>query len=59
MSDFPMSLKNLSDVSVLDAPADKAPHLVDWRKRHFGKAFAVAFPKTTLAVAEIVRLCAA
>ncbi|WP_439495763.1 FAD-binding oxidoreductase [Bosea sp. (in: a-proteobacteria)] len=33
-------------------------HLVDWRKRHFGKALAVAFPASTAAVAQIVKLCA-
>ena len=38
---------------------DMVPFVVDWRKRWFGKAVAVAQPDTTEDVAKIVRWCAA
>lgn len=38
--------------------ADMAPFVVDWRKRWFGKAVAVAQPDTTEDVATVVRWCA-
>ena len=44
---------------VLTQDQDKAPYLTDWRKRYVGKALAVLLPKTTLEVANIVKLCAA
>ena len=44
---------------VLIQDQDKAPYLTDWRKRYVGKALAVLLPKTTLEVANIVKLCAA
>lgn len=43
---------------VLTQDQDKAPYLTDWRKRYVGKALAVLLPKTTLEVANIVKLCA-
>lgn len=44
---------------VLTQDQDKAPYLTDWRKRYVGKALAVLLPKTTIEVANIVKLCAA
>ena len=39
--------------------ADKAPYLLDWRKRYQGAALAVAEPDTVHDVAAVVRWCAA
>lgn len=36
---------------------DKSPYLTDWRKRFTGKALAVALPKSSKEVAQIVKLC--
>ena len=44
---------------VLTQDQDKVPYLTDWRKRYVGKALAVLLPKTTIEVANIVKLCAA
>jgi FAD/FMN-containing dehydrogenase len=43
----------------LDAPADVAPHLVDFRKLYHGAAPLVARPDTVERVAAVVRICAA
>ncbi len=39
--------------------ADKAPYLLDWRKRYQGAALAVAEPDSAQDVAAVVRWCAA
>ena len=56
-------IKQFSDILgkeyVLTQDQDKAPYLTDWRKRYVGKALAVLLPKTTIEVANIVKLCAA
>jgi FAD/FMN-containing dehydrogenase len=39
--------------------ADKAPYLLDWRKRYQGAALAVAEPDSAADVAAVVRWCAA
>jgi FAD/FMN-containing dehydrogenase len=39
--------------------ADKAPYLLDWRKRYQGAALAVAEPDTVQDVAAVMRWCAA
>jgi FAD/FMN-containing dehydrogenase len=44
---------------VLTDPADMAPFLLDWRKRHLGRARAVVQPQDTEQVARLVRWCAA
>lgn len=49
----------LGEKYVLTQDQDKAPYLTDWRKRYVGKALAVLLPKTTIEVANIVKLCAA
>jgi FAD/FMN-containing dehydrogenase len=55
---FLSELRTVPDTAITDVPAEMEAHLVDWRKRHFGKALAVAFPASTAAVAQIVKLCA-
>jgi FAD/FMN-containing dehydrogenase len=42
---------------LLTDPADKAPYLLDYRKRWTGAALAVALPDSTQDVASIVRWC--
>ena len=44
---------------LLDAAADMAPFLTDWRKRYVGRALAVVQPDTAADVASVVRWCAA
>ncbi|MRW83695.1 FAD-binding protein [Pseudoduganella sp. FT26W] len=48
----------LGDAYVLDAPADMAPFLTDWRGRFTGKALAVLRPGSVQQVAALVRACA-
>jgi FAD/FMN-containing dehydrogenase len=48
----------LGDVYLLDAPADMAPFLTDWRGRFTGKALAVLRPGSVEQVAALVRACA-
>jgi D-lactate dehydrogenase (cytochrome) len=55
---FLATLRAMADVTVVEAAHEMQPHLVDWRKRHFGKAQAVVFPGTVDAVAAIIRQCA-
>lgn len=43
---------------LLTDSADKAPYLLDWRKRYQGAALAVAQPDCTEDVAAVVRWCA-
>lgn len=52
------SLKSHYSGSLLTDPAEMAPFLCDWRKVWRGEAWAVARPKTTAEVAEILRWCA-
>jgi FAD/FMN-containing dehydrogenase len=49
----------LGEHGVLTAPDDRAPFERDWRGLSQHPALAVALPKTTEQVAEIVKLCAA
>ncbi len=48
----------IGDAHVLDAPADMAPFLTDWRGRFTGKALAVLRPGSVEQVAGLVRACA-
>lgn len=43
--------------NVMDAQSDMEPHLVDWRKRHSGKAACVVFPRTTEQVSTVLAFC--
>jgi FAD/FMN-containing dehydrogenase len=43
---------------LIDAPAETAAFVTDWRKRYHGQALAVAQPDSTADVAAIVRWCA-
>src|SRR5579863_3152078 len=47
----------VGDANVMDAPSDMEPHLVDWRKRHSGKAACVVFPRTTEQVSKVLAWC--
>lgn len=57
MSDILSRLRGIADLTLVTDAADMAPHLVDWRRRHFGRALAVAFPATTDAVSAGLRAC--
>lgn len=57
MTDILTRLAALTDVSLITADAEMAGHLVDWRRRHFGKAIAVVQPSNTKAVAAVMRAC--
>jgi FAD/FMN-containing dehydrogenase len=48
----------VGEAYVLDAPADIAPFLTDWRGRFTGKALAVLRPGSVEQVAALVRACA-
>jgi FAD/FMN-containing dehydrogenase len=48
----------VGEAYVLDAPADMAPFLTDWRGRFTGKAAAVLRPGSVEQVAALVRACA-
>ena len=43
--------------NAVDAPSDMAPHLIDWRKRHSGKAACIVFPRTTEQVSKVLAFC--
>ncbi|MGV2288172.1 FAD-binding oxidoreductase [Trinickia sp. YCB016] len=43
--------------SLMTAPDDVAPHLIDWRKRHSGTAACVVFPRDTEHVARVLSFC--
>lgn len=59
MTDFLSHCRSVvGDAFVLDAPADMAPFLTDWRGRFTGKALAVLRPATVEQVAALVRACA-
>ena len=59
MTDFLTHCRSVvGDAFVLDAPADMAPFLTDWRGRFTGKAQAVLRPATVDQVAALVRACA-
>jgi len=59
MTDFLTHCRSVvGDAFVLDAPADMAPFLSDWRGRFTGKALAVLRPATVEQVAALVRACA-
>ena len=47
----------LGSAGVLFEKADIAPYLTDWRGIFSGSALAVALPKTTQQVAQVVKLC--
>ena len=58
--DFCTALKDLLGAhGVLTAPEDRAPFERDWRGLSNHPAIAVALPKTTKQVSDIVKLCAA
>jgi D-lactate dehydrogenase (cytochrome) len=54
---FLTALRAIADTVLIEQPLEMQPHLVDWRKRHEGTALAVALPRSTRAVSDIVRLC--
>jgi FAD/FMN-containing dehydrogenase len=59
MSDFLAQCRAVvGEAYVLDAPADMAPFLTDWRGRFTGKAAAVLRPGSVAQVAALVRACA-
>ena len=59
MMDFLAQCRAIAgDAWVLDAVADMAPFLTDWRGRFTGKAAAVLRPRTVEQVAALVRACA-
>src|SRR5437764_9946720 len=47
----------VGESSVLTAPADTEPYLVDWRGRYRGAARAIVRPGSTEEVAAVVRIC--
>ena len=55
---FLAALRAVGDTVLLEDAAAMEPHLVDWRRRHFGRARAIALPGSTEAVSQIIRLCA-
>jgi FAD/FMN-containing dehydrogenase len=55
--EFLIALRTIADSILIEDPFEMQPHLVDWRKRHEGTALAVALPRSTQAVSEIVSLC--
>jgi FAD/FMN-containing dehydrogenase len=58
MMDFLTQCRDIvGDAYVLDAPADMAPFLTDWRGRFTGKALAVLRPGSVEQVAALVRAC--
>jgi len=59
MGRFQSSLANAFEGRLLTDPVDVEPFLVDWRRRYFGKALAVAMPDSVAAVQDVVRWCAA
>src|SRR5690606_21061939 len=52
------SLRSRFAGRLLTEAADLEPFLVDWRRRYFGRALAVAMPDTADDVAAVVRWCA-
>ncbi|WP_321788894.1 FAD-binding oxidoreductase [Paraburkholderia sp. J94] len=42
---------------VLDSAPDMAPHLIDWRKRHTGRAACVVLPRDTAQVSKVLAWC--
>ncbi len=58
MEFLPQCRAILGDAYVLDAPAEMAPFLTDWRGRFTGKALAVLRPGSVEQVAALVRACA-
>ena len=48
--------KLLGEGAVKTAPSDLEPYCIDWRRRFFGRAYAIVFPSTTEQVAAVVRL---
>lgn len=57
MSDILNQFRAVPDLIVIDDEAEMSSYLVDWRRRHFGKASAVLLPATTAAVSAVLRLC--
>ena len=51
------SLRSAYAGRLLTSESDKAPFLLDWRKRYQGKAIAVALPADVQQVAQVVRWC--
>lgn len=57
MSDILTRLDDIPDLTLVTEASDMAPHLVDWRRRHQGRALAVVFPANTTAVSAALRAC--
>ena len=58
VSDFLHACAGITgDANLLREPAEMAPFLSEWRKRHSGRACAVARPASTEEVAKLVKLC--
>jgi FAD/FMN-containing dehydrogenase len=49
----------LGDAAVLDQPTDVAAFVTDWRGRYTGRTIAVAQPRSTLQVSQLLAWCAA
>lgn len=47
----------VGNANVVDTPSDMEPHLIDWRKRHSGKAACIVFPGTTAQVSAVLAFC--
>ncbi len=54
----PESLRQRFSGRLITDPAGLEPFLVDWRRRYFGRALAVAMPDSVDDVAAVVRWCA-
>ena len=58
MSEAIESLRAAFSGRLITDTADQEPFLVDWRRRYFGRALAVALPDSVEDVAAVVRWCA-
>jgi len=58
MSEAIESLRAAFSGRLITDAADQEPFLVDWRRRYFGRALAVAVPDSVEEVAAVVRWCA-
>ncbi|MBL4919268.1 FAD-binding oxidoreductase [Szabonella alba] len=57
MSDILSRLRAIPGLAVVTDTGAMAPHLVDWRKRHYGAALALVFPTDTTSVAAVMQAC--
>ncbi len=52
------SLRAVFSGRLITEPGDQDPFVIDWRRRYFGRALAVAVPDSVEDVAAVVRWCA-